>query len=96
VPCVGRVDALHVLWAFLNGADGVFLGGCPPGDCRYVSGSDQAQRRIARLQELLDAAGFDSRRLRTEWFKRGSPRSYSDVIRSFASDIQKLGTTPIH
>jgi len=96
VPCVGRVDALHVLWAFLNGADGVFLGGCPPGDCRYVSGSDQAERRIARLQELLDAAGFDSRRLRMEWFKRGSPRGYSDVIRSFASDIQKLGTTPIH
>ena len=96
VPCVGRVDALHVLWAFLNGADGVFLGGCPPGDCRYISGNDLAGRRFATLQELLDAAGFDSRRLRTEWFKRGSPRGYSDVIRSFASDIGKLGTTPIH
>jgi coenzyme F420-reducing hydrogenase delta subunit/Pyruvate/2-oxoacid:ferredoxin oxidoreductase delta subunit len=96
VPCVGRVDALHVLWAFLNGADGVFLGGCPPGDCRYVSGSDQAERRFTKLQELLDAAGFDSRRLRTEWFKRGSQRGYGDVIRSFASDIGKLGTTPIH
>jgi coenzyme F420-reducing hydrogenase delta subunit/Pyruvate/2-oxoacid:ferredoxin oxidoreductase delta subunit len=96
VPCVGRVDPLHVLWAFLNGADGIFLGGCPPGDCRYVSGSDQVETRFTRLQELLDASGFDSRRLRMEWFKRGSSRGYSDVIRSFASDIRKLGTTPIH
>ena len=96
VPCVGRVDALHVLWAFLSGADGVFLGGCPPGDCRYVSGSDQAEARFARLQAMLDASGFDSRRLRIEWFKRGSPRAYSNVIRSFAAEIQRLGTTLIH
>jgi coenzyme F420-reducing hydrogenase delta subunit/MinD superfamily P-loop ATPase len=96
VPCVGRVDPLHVLWAFLNGADGVFLGGCPPGDCRYVSGSDQAETRFARLQGLLDASGFDSRRLRIKWFKRGTPEAYSDAIRSFAIDIRKLGTIPIH
>jgi coenzyme F420-reducing hydrogenase delta subunit/MinD superfamily P-loop ATPase len=95
VPCAGRVDPLHVMWAFINGADGVFLGGCPPGDCRYVSGSDEAEARFLRLRELLDASGFDSRRLRIEWFKRGTPKAYSGAIRSFASDIQKLGTTPI-
>jgi coenzyme F420-reducing hydrogenase delta subunit/MinD superfamily P-loop ATPase len=96
VPCMGRVDPLHVLWAFLNGADGVFLGGCPPGDCRYVSGSERAETRFAKLQRLMDASGFDSRRLELRWFKRGGSVAYSDAIRSFASGIQKLGTVSIH
>ena len=96
VPCVGRVDSLHVLWAFLNGADGVFLGGCPPGDCRYLSSSDRAETRFARLQSLLHASGFDPRRLRVEWFKRGGQRAYSEAIRAFSSDIRRLGKTAIH
>jgi coenzyme F420-reducing hydrogenase delta subunit len=91
VPCVGRIDPLHVLWAFVNGADGVFLGGCPPEDCRYKEGSSQAEQRISKLNTLLDACGFDSRRLAMEWIRRDNPEALAEKIRSFARGIEQLG-----
>lgn len=92
VPCVGRVDPLHVLWAFVQGADGVFLGGCPADDCRYIEGSEQAEKRIATLRELMGACGFDARRLRLDQIRRGTPDAYGQAIQSFAAEVAKLGT----
>ena len=91
VPCVGRVDPLHILWAFVQGADGVFLGGCPADDCRYLEGSEQAEKRIATLQELMGAWGFDARRLRLDHVRRGTPDAYDQAIQSFATEVAKLG-----
>jgi len=34
--CSGRMDPMFVLKALLNGADGVFIGGCHPGECHYI------------------------------------------------------------
>ena len=95
VPCVGRVDPLHVLWAFVQGADGVFLGGCPADDCRYIEGSEQAEKRIATLRELMGACGFDSRRLRLDHVRRGTPDAYGQAIQSFAAEVEKLGTPAV-
>jgi coenzyme F420-reducing hydrogenase delta subunit len=91
VPCVGRIDPLHILWAFVNGADGVFLGGCHPDDCRYVTGSRRTETRIATLQALLESRGFDPRRLQLAWLKRDAPDSFSNAIWAFASQIERLG-----
>jgi len=92
VPCAGRVDPLHILWAFLNGADGVFIAGCPPEDCRYVSGSEQAEKRIERLHDLMLAHGLDPRRLCMENLKRGSADAVGQAMRRFANDVAQLGT----
>jgi len=35
VMCSGRIDPSFVLEAFRDGADGVLIGGCNPGDCHY-------------------------------------------------------------
>jgi heterodisulfide reductase subunit A len=91
VPCVGRIDPLHLVWAFLNGADGVFLGGCHPDNCRYERGSARTEERLATLKTLLDAHGFDSRRLVLEWIPRDTVDRFPDALRSFARQIQKLG-----
>jgi len=91
VPCVGRIDPLHILWAFVNGADGVFLGGCHPDDCRYETGSRRAEMRIATLQTLLESRGFDPRRLQLAWLRRDAPDSFSNAVRAFAAQIERLG-----
>lgn len=91
VPCAGRVDPLHVLWAFLNGADGVYIGGCPSGDCRYLSGTDQAEQRMARLSSLIAAAGLEPRRLRLDQIRRDSPTAFAEAIKSFAAEIREIG-----
>src|SRR5574342_610131 len=35
--CSGRVDLDHVLRAFSNGADAVFVGGCRLNECNYIT-----------------------------------------------------------
>ena len=69
--CSARFDPIHILWALFNGADGVFLGACAPGDCHYIDGNRYAQERITtlartagrqRLRPPPPAPGMDHRR----------------------------------
>jgi len=55
--CSGAVDVSYVLKPLLEGADGVLIGGCHPGDCHYQEGNYKARRRIAILEESLAAMG---------------------------------------
>jgi heterodisulfide reductase subunit A len=63
LPCSARLDPLHVLYAFLNGADGVMLALCPPDECHYGNGNRRAEERVTHLREQLAANGIDPRRL---------------------------------
>ena len=45
--CSGQLDPIYVAKALLEGADGVLIGGCHPGDCHYQSGNYKARRRVA-------------------------------------------------
>ncbi len=89
--CSARFDPHHILWAFLNGADGVFLGACEPGECHYVLGNQYAESRIKGLREMLTTAGFDARRLQLAWLKPDEPEEFVTAITTFTADIEKLG-----
>jgi heterodisulfide reductase subunit A len=91
VGCSARFDPTHVLWAFLSGADGVFLGACPPGECHYVNGNRYAQERISTLRGLLAESGFDSRRLRLEWITPDDPHDFVGKITDFTNLVRALG-----
>jgi heterodisulfide reductase subunit A len=94
VGCSARLDPLHVLWAFFNGADGVFLGACPPGDCHYVDGNRHARQRIDTLRSMLAESGFDPRRLRLEWIAPDDAHDFAGKIADFTSLVQALGPSP--
>jgi len=94
VQCSARFDPLHVLWAFFKGADGVFLGACPPGECHYVNGNRYAQDRINVLAGLLADSGFDPRRLCLEWIVPDDAKSFVTKITGFADLIRALGPSP--
>ena len=95
VMCSGRVDPMHILWAFLKGADGVFVSGCHIGDCHYVSGNKHAEQRVERLREMIESAGFDSKRLRLEWVSASEGKRFADLVTEFTSQIKALGPNPI-
>jgi heterodisulfide reductase subunit A len=90
--CSARFDPHHILWAFLNGADGVFLGACEPGECHYVLGNQYAESRIKGLREMLTAAGFDGRRVQLAWLKPDEPEDFVTAITTFAAEVEKLGS----
>jgi heterodisulfide reductase subunit A len=95
VGCSARFDPTHVLWAFFSGADGVFLGACPPGDCHYVNGNRYAQERINTLRGLLAKSGFDPRRLRLEWITPDDAHDFVGKITDFVSLMRALGPSRV-
>ena len=89
--CSGRVDAQMVLWAFRNGADGVLIGGCHPGDCHYQEGNYKAMRRTMLLKKMLGQFGIEPERLRLEWISASEGERLRDVVNDFTEQIHRLG-----
>jgi F420-non-reducing hydrogenase iron-sulfur subunit len=94
VMCSSRVDPQHILYAFKEGADGVFLGGCHPGDCHYVEGNYKTLRRITLFKTMLQDLGIDPKRLRLEWISAAEGKRYAATMDEFAEQIRALG--PLH
>jgi len=91
VMCSGRVNPMFVVNALQQGADGVLIGGCHPGDCHYVQGNYFARRRMAILKKLLDYLGIDEKRVRMTWVSAAEGKKFAEVIKEVTDDIKKLG-----
>jgi heterodisulfide reductase subunit A len=88
--CSARFDPYHILWAFLNGADGVFLGACPPGECHYGTGNLYAQERVEKLKMELQAHGVDPRRLRLEFLTVDDGKKFVETMSDFVEDVSSF------
>ena len=95
VMCSARVDPLHILYAFLLGADGVLIVGCHPGDCHYISGNLRAEERISRVKEWLKSVGLEPERVRLEWASAGEGLRLAKIIEEFTHQIEELGINPL-
>ena len=91
VMCSGRVNPIFVINALQQGADGVLIGGCHPGDCHYERGNYLARRRIGVLKKLLQYIGIDSRRVRMTWVSASEGKKFAEVVQEVTDDIRKLG-----
>ena len=91
VPCSGRVDPLFVVKAFLDGADGVMVLGCHPGDCHYQQGNYYAQRRYSIMHKLLDFTGVEYERLFVDWVSASEGKRFANVVITFTQKIRELG-----
>ncbi|MGC1120619.1 MAG: hydrogenase iron-sulfur subunit [Candidatus Methanofastidiosia archaeon] len=94
VLCSGRVDPYVILTAFEKGADGVLVAGCHPGDCHYISGNYQAEKKMKATWKILSKAGIDQKRLGLEWISAAEGQRFADVVNAFTDMITKLG--PLH
>lgn len=92
--CSARFDPYHILWAFVNGADGVFLGACPPGECHYGFGNLYAQERVEVLKKLLAERGIDPRRLRLEFISGDDGKQFAKIMTSFVNELGTLVADP--
>jgi F420-non-reducing hydrogenase iron-sulfur subunit len=86
--CSGAVDPVYVLKPLLDGADGVFIGGCHPGDCHYQSGNYKARRRFAVLQDTLDELGFDKDRVWLRWISASEGAQFAETMREMTAMLK--------
>ena len=95
VMCSGRVDPVIVLETLAGGADGVLVMGCHPGDCHYIDGNLQTERKIKMLKKLLARTDLGSERLRLEWVSASEGARFAELVKGFTNQIRELGPSPL-
>ena len=90
VPCTGRVDALHIVTAFKEGADGVIISGCLPEQCNYIDGNLKAVDRVDIMRKTLDVMGIGGDRLETFFTSACMPTWLVLEFKSFTERIRQM------
>jgi len=88
VPCSSRVDPAFVIKTIFEGADGVFVAGCHPGDCHFIKGNYFTRRKIAALKEMFDAFSMKDR-LRLFWVSAAEARRFVEKVSSMYNEIKE-------
>jgi F420-non-reducing hydrogenase iron-sulfur subunit len=90
--CTGRIDIAHILRAFSNGVDGVFIGGCRINECNYIThGNYHALNMVFLGKKILSHMGLNPERLRIEFMSSGEGNLFAEVIDDFTEQIRGLG-----
>jgi F420-non-reducing hydrogenase iron-sulfur subunit len=93
--CSGAVDTIYILKALIDGADGVLVGGCHPGDCHYQTGNYKARRRVAILKEILNQVGFSDDRIWLRWISASEGKLFADTVTQMVDELKKMGPNPM-
>jgi len=91
VMCSGRVDPQFVLKAFKEGADGVMIAGCHPGECHYVEGNIKTMRRFYLLRRLLLQWGIEEDRLQLVWASASEGTILAEAVDRMTEQVRALG-----
>ncbi len=96
VMCSGRVDPQFVLKALRNGADGVLVAGCHPGECHYVNGNIKALRRFTLMKNTLDQWGIEDERVQLLWASASEGTKLAEKVDSMTEELRELGPLRWH
>jgi len=91
VMCSGRVNPQFVLKAFMEGADGVLVSGCHPGDCHYIEGNYHARRKLTMLTDILGFTGIDLKRFQMSWVSASEGKKFAEIVTAFTEQVKELG-----
>ncbi|MBN2534370.1 MAG: hydrogenase iron-sulfur subunit [Spirochaetales bacterium] len=90
IPCSGRINPLFIVKALQEGADGVLVSGCHPGDCHYISGNLAARRKFALLKNFLSYLGIEQDRVQFSWVSASEGNIFASLIKKVVDNIKKL------
>lgn len=91
VMCSGMVRPDLVMEALQQGADGVLILGCHPGECHYLEGNTKAAARYRVLSLAMTDMGIDPGRLKLQWISSAEASVFAELITAFTHRIKKLG-----
>ncbi len=94
IPCTGRIDIIHLLQAFEDGADGVFVAGCLEGNCHFLEGNIWARKRVQHTKDILDEIGIGHERLEMYNMSAAMGQRFAEVATEMTERIRALGPNP--
>jgi coenzyme F420-reducing hydrogenase delta subunit len=95
MPCTGKMDIQYILNAFEHGADGVYVVGCPIGNCHHVRGNERASIRVEKVKELLDEIGIGGERVEMYFVSGGMGETFARTAAEMTDRIRALGPNPL-
>jgi F420-non-reducing hydrogenase iron-sulfur subunit len=91
VMCSGRVEPDMVLKALREGADGVLIAGCHPGECHYIEGNLKALRRYTLLKRMLSQFGIEEARVQLVWASASEGNLLAEAVSRMTENLRALG-----
>ncbi len=94
VMCSSMVHPNLVIDALTNGADGVIICGCHPGDCHYIEGNLTAEKRADAIILMLEDFGLEEERFRLEWVSASEGPRFAQVMKEMVDKVKEVGPSP--
>jgi len=89
VPCSGFIRPSWLEFALKNGADGVFVCGCPYGDCLNREGNFLIRDRIQQMRRRLQRQRIDPERVAMLAYGLHDREGFLSAMRAFLDDLRK-------
>ena len=91
VPCSARINPQFIIKALQNGADGVIVSGCHPGDCHYISGNMVARRKFSLMKKFMEYIGIEPERVQFSWVSASEGGRFADLMNMVIESVKKVG-----
>jgi len=92
--CTGKLQVSTLLKAFEDGADGVYVVGCPEDTCHNLMGSQRAAKRVLAVQKALTELGVEAERIEMFHLERGLHPEFISAAQNMDKRIRNLGPGP--
>ena len=93
--CTGKVDTLHLLKAFEDGADAVYVAGCEEGSCHFQEGNLFAKQKVIQAKQLLKEVGIEPERLAMYNIAASNSVLFAKAADEMTEVARKLGPNPL-
>ncbi|MEW6219724.1 MAG: hydrogenase iron-sulfur subunit [Thermodesulfobacteriota bacterium] len=94
VPCTGKLMVSTLLAAFEDGADGVYVVGCPEDRCHNLMGSRRAAKRVGAVRAALAELAVEPERIAMFHLERGFHPEFVQAAQEMVSRVAALGPSP--
>lgn len=96
LPCSGKLQVSTLLQAFEDGADGVYVVGCPKDSCHNVMGSQRAAKKVLAVKSALNELDVEPERIEMFHLERGLHPEFINAGIQMNVQIMKLGPSPFN
>lgn len=84
LPCTGSVNEVLLMENLQNGAAGVIVLGCRKENCKHLDGNLKAERKVARIKNMLSEAGVEGRFVEMVFAAPDEGKRLHDTLLGFA------------
>ena len=91
IGCIGQLDPCVIGRAFLEGANGMLLVGCPPEECHHSYGVDHTWSRVNLIKKLFTLCGIERERIALAHADMNQPERFVTTVNSFMGTMDQMG-----